>query len=174
MVQKNPQVSAILHAPAALNWLNEIMESSAILSAIIAVIHPELYNTGRGTLNRLRQVPKIQPQDVLNKWTSIFNGVSVISNRTTPLHRDGNSRFHWYDLLATFGRYQNCKLELPGLGVALEYGPGTVVGLSGSMLEHAVTSFEGERVCYAYFMRDNVCEWARVPGGTYMNVKYYE
>ena len=56
----------------------------------------------------------------------------------------------------------------------LEYGPGTVVGLSGMILEHEVSDFEGERVCYAYFMRDSVHEWAKVRPGTWMNTEYYK
>jgi len=65
-------------------------------------------------------------------------------------------------------------LELPGLGITLEYGPGTVVGISGKVVEHAVPSFEGDRVCYAYFMRNNVHEWAKVLGSDWMNKKYYK
>ena len=145
-----------------------------ILSAILGVIHPQLYQAGRETLNRLRQNPEIERQDVLQKWTSVFNGVSVICNRTSPAHRDSESRHHWYDLLATLGPYRNCNLELPGLGLSLEYGPGAVVGLSGMMLEHEVARFDGERACYAYFMKDNIHEWAGVPGGTWMKTDCYE
>jgi hypothetical protein len=65
-------------------------------------------------------------------------------------------------------------LDLPGLGLSLDYGPGTVVGLSGMMLEHEVSGFKGDQVCYAYFMKDNVHEWAKVPGGTWMKTDYYE
>jgi hypothetical protein len=98
----------------------------------------------------------------------------VISGRSTPPHRDGNSRYSWYDLLVTLGEYQNCRLRLPGVGVSFEYGPGTVVGLCGMVLEHEVPDFEGERVCYAYFMRDNVHEWAGVrPPGDWMDRDYY-
>ena len=126
------------------------------------------------TFNWLREHSKIaNPQDVLSQWTSVFNGVSVIFNRLTPAHRDGNTRKQWYDLLVTLGHYRNCNLELPGLGLSLEYGPGTVVGLLGSTLEHEVSHFEGERVCYAYFMRDNVHEWARVPGNSWMTTAHY-
>ena len=80
----------------------------------------------------------------------------------------------WYDLLATLGNYKNCKLELPGLGISLDYRPGTVVGLSGMVLQHQVSSFEGDRLCYAYFMRDNVHEWAGVPGKHWMERKQYQ
>jgi len=74
----------------------------------------------------------------------------------------------------TLGRYRNCNLNLPGAGISLEYGPGTVVGLLGATLEHEVPRFEGERVCYAYFMRDNVHEWAGVSGYTWMATEYYD
>ena len=77
-------------------------------------------------------------------------------------------------MLVTLGSYGNSNFELPGLGITLEYGPGTVVGLLGNVLEHAVPGFEGDRVCYAYFMRDNVHEWADVPGGDWMRTEYYE
>ena len=77
-------------------------------------------------------------------------------------------------MLVTLGSYQNCNLELPGLGISLEYSPGMVVGISGSMLEHAVPSVEGDRVCYMYFMRNNVHEWANVPVSNWMYAKYYE
>lgn len=174
-MQQYPQVSANFSSPAALDWLDSISESNAILSAILAVIHPKLYDAGWQTVKQLRGTPEIDPQGVvLNRWASVFSGVAVISNRTTPPHRDGSSRRHWYDILVTLGRYRNCNLELPGLGTSLEYGPGTVAGILGNVLEHAVPSFEGDRVCYAYFMRNNVHEWANVPASDWMYVKYYE
>jgi hypothetical protein len=173
-VQQYPQVSANFSTPEALNWLGAISESNAIISAILAVIHPKLYDAGWGTIERLRDTPEVGPQEVLSRWSSVFSGVAVISNRCTPPHRDRNSRNNWYDMLVTLGTYRNCNFELPGLGITLEYGPGTVVGLLGSVLEHAVPSFEGDRLCYAYFMRDNVHEWANVPAGDWMSTEYYE
>jgi hypothetical protein len=80
----------------------------------------------------------------------------------------------WYNLLVTLGRYRNCNFELPGLGILLEYGPGTVVGLMGMALEHEVPDFEGDRVCYAYWMRDRMHEWAEVPGDAWMKLSQYK
>jgi hypothetical protein len=173
-VQQNPQVSANFSSPAALDWLDAISESNAISSAILAVIHPNLYDAGWQTTERLRDTPGIDARDILSRWASVFSGVAVISNRSTPPHRDGSSRSHWYDMLVTLGRYRNCNLELPGLGISLEYGPGTVVGILGHVLEHAVPSFEGDRVCYAYFMRNDVHEWAKVPASDWMYTNYYK
>ena len=160
--------------PAALDWLDTISESNAILSAILAVIHPKLYDAGWKTTRCLRETPETCPRDVLIRWASVFSGVAVISNRSTSPHRDGSSRSNWYDILATLGSYRGGTLELLGLGISLEYGPGTVVGVLGKVLEHAVPSFEGDRVCYAYFMRDNVHEWAKVPCSDWMKTKYYK
>lgn len=172
--QSCPQASATFSKPAASNWLDAISESNGILSAILAVIHPQLYDAGWQTTNRLKDTREFHGGDVLDRWASVFSGVAVISNRYSPAHRDGHSRANWYDLLVTLGAYRNCDLNLPGLGVSLEYGPGTVVGIAGSVLEHAVTSFEGDRLCHAYFMRDSVHEWAGTPCRHWMATEYYD
>lgn len=173
MSQLHPNVSANFGEAAALDWLNAVSESNAVLSAILAVIHPTLYDAGRQTTERLSGSPNICPPDILDRWASVFSGVAVISNRSSPSHRDGGSRYNWYDVLVTLGRYQNCGLTLPGLGITLEYGPGTVVGISGMMIEHAVPDVEGDRLCYAYFMRNNVHEWANAPASDWMSTKYF-
>ena len=104
-MQQHPEVSTILRQTNALEWLDHITESNSVLSAILAVIHLALHKSGWETFNRLRQCAEIQPEDVLHRWTSIFNGVAVIVNRTTPAHWDSNTRKQWYDLLVTLGRY---------------------------------------------------------------------
>ncbi|KAH9044158.1 hypothetical protein EDB84DRAFT_1559115 [Lactarius hengduanensis] len=96
-VQKTPQAAAIFQSEAAMNWLEDISESNAILSAILGVIHPHLYNAGRDTFNRLRQTAEIARQDVLQDWTSVFSGTSVIFNGNVRAHRDGQSRHHCSD-----------------------------------------------------------------------------
>ncbi len=174
MSQELLQASVNLRSPVALDWLDAISESNGILSAILAVIHPKLYDAGWQTINHLGDTPEFGDQDILDQWASVFSGVGVISNRYTPPHRDTNSRANWYDILATLGRYESCDLKLPGLGISLEYGPGTVVGIAGKVLEHAVPSFKGDRVCYAYFMRDNVHEWAKIPCRDWMHTGYYK
>src|SRR6266702_8286110 len=50
-VQPHPQVGASLKKPDVLDWLDCITQSNSILSAILAVIHPELYNASQDTFN---------------------------------------------------------------------------------------------------------------------------
>jgi len=122
-VATTPAVSANFREPAALDWLDCISESNAVLSAILAIIHPKLHDAGQLTAKRLRDTPGIHPQDVLCRWVSVFNGVSVISNRSTPSHQDGSSRNNWFDILAALCSYQGCNLELPGLGFLWSTAP---------------------------------------------------
>jgi hypothetical protein len=155
-VQKYPQASVNFGLEDALAWLATISESNAIMSAILAVIHPKLYDAGWETINCLMKTPEVCPQNVLSQWASVFSSISIISNYMTPLHWDNGSRAHWYDVLVALESYQNYNLELLGLSISLEYSSGTVVGLLGMVLEHGVPMVEGDRVCYAYFMKDNV------------------
>jgi hypothetical protein len=56
----------------------------------------------------------------------------------------------------TVGPYQNIFFELPVVGIRLVYNSGTVIGLSGRVLRHGVMEADGERICTAYYMRENV------------------
>ncbi|KAH9069435.1 hypothetical protein EDB83DRAFT_2518599 [Lactarius deliciosus] len=67
-----PQASINFKSPAAMSWLEEFSESNAILSAILGVIHPQLYKAGQDTFSRLWQAAKIDQQDVLRDWTFRF------------------------------------------------------------------------------------------------------
>jgi hypothetical protein len=135
-------------------WLTAMGESSVILSAIVQVIHPELYTMGRKAIDIMLTMHDLQ--DVSALWISIFNGVQVISNRQSPFHRDNQSSVEWYDLLATIGPYKLAIFELPGVGLRFRYNSGTIIGLSGRLLRHRVSNADGDRICLAYYMRENV------------------
>ena len=60
------------------------------------------------------------------------------------------------DLLATFGRYTQGRLEVPLLGARFVYNPSTALLFPGYLLEHGASSAEGERICMASFIRPNV------------------
>ena len=116
-MQQCPCVSASFSSAAALDWLYAISESNTILSAVLAVIHPNLYEASWNTINHLRHISETGSRDVLSRWASVFSSVAVISNRDTPPHRDGSSRVNWYDILVTL--YQENVISLEnGLEIA--------------------------------------------------------
>lgn len=142
-----------------------------MLSAMLKIMHPELYHAGREAMQALAGVTKTP--EVLVQWASVFNAVQIIANRETPLHRDSKSRAPWYDLLASIGSYSNCIMEFPGIGVSINYLPGTVVAFSGKVLRHGVGACTGERICYAYFMRDSVHRSLTVKAPHWMECSHY-
>lgn len=94
--------------------------------------------------------------DLINIWTSIFNGCQVMSNRETPVHRDNNSASPWYDLLCSVGPYHTADMELTNIGLTFQYNTGVIVALCGHIVRHGVSSTHGDRMCLAYYMRENV------------------
>ncbi|KAF8267260.1 hypothetical protein EI94DRAFT_1701155 [Lactarius quietus] len=136
---KPPRASTNFRNADAIHWLESISETNSILSTILAVIHPALYLAGQSALGIIRERAEIRGQDqqVLSKWTSSFSGISVIANRITLPHHDTQSRHNW--------KLPRLQSAAAGLGISLDYGPGTVVGLSGMMLEHQVPKFKGDR-----------------------------
>ena len=158
-----------------MDFLADVAESTAILGGVVSVIHPDLYEAGMIALRWLWNNPDLVDsplllKEVLGLWSVLFSGVSIISNRSTPLHRDCNSRKEWMDLLVTLGKYQRGIMTLPGLGVELLYNPGTVVGIAGRVLQHGVEC-DGERACLAYYMRDKVHERLGVRAPSWFNLQ---
>lgn len=139
----------------------EMMNSSMLLSAMLSVMHPEQYEMGRACMKLLPA--HCTDIDALDMWYSLFNGVQVISNRDTPIHRDNGTECPWLDMLATIGPYKNAMFHLPGIGVNLSYFSGTVIGLCGRLLRHGVSNVDGERICIAYYMRSNVQRRVETP-----------
>lgn len=94
--------------------------------------------------------------DLLEFWSSPFHCMQLIINRETLNHRDTSGWTFGYDLLATFGDYNNGVLSLPTIGINCEYNPGTVTALMGKLIVHGVAPVNGERFCFAQFVRPGV------------------
>jgi len=66
-------------------------------------------------------------------------------------------------MLVSVGNYDDCALHIPSLGIQVLYNPGTVVAFSGQLFRHGVNEVDRARCCLAYYMRDNIHHWLRVP-----------
>lgn len=133
-------------------------EGEEYLNIILLLIHPGLHRVGTSVLEQLRT--SSDTKDIADLWTSVYTGIAIISNRKTKSHVDTNGRPEWYDLLLNVGSVAGLsRLEFEDVGLRLAYGPGTVVGGCGQIFSHKVDGWgEGDRVCYAHFMRDKVRE----------------
>ena len=86
------------------------------MSAALAITHPEQYAVTRECLVRLaEQHPDLE--DILQIWPFAFNALAVVSNRSTPRHRDRHSGDEDdYDGMCTVGGDDQVVIEFPGLG----------------------------------------------------------
>jgi hypothetical protein len=137
-----------------------MVESSALIGGILSIVHPKLYEAGKEAIVYLDEHPDMadRPErlrQLLQLWSAPFHGLSVISNRVTPVHRDSNGGKKWMDILVALGDYTEGFLELPGVGIRFEYLPGTVVAISGRVIAHSAEC-DGDRACIAYYMREKV------------------
>jgi len=110
---------------------------------------------------------------ILQLWYCPFSAVSVISNRSTLLHRDTGGRPQWLDFLIVIGDYQHGRFEVPGLGLTFKYNPGTALAFSGKIFRHGAHC-DGDRACIAFYMRDNVLERLGLPVGSWLNGSQYD
>jgi hypothetical protein len=174
------EVSAALKTPNPKSgymkrYLEDMSDLFIFLGAITRTIHPEQFYASLNGLRHLSDNLELtrdssQTQEILDIWPSPYNGMQIICNRQTPLHRDIQGRIPWYDLLLTVGNYDNGRMDLPGIGMRLVYNPGTLVGLCGKLLVHGVSPVKGDRICFAQFMRDNVMTQVGVNDAGYSTV----
>jgi hypothetical protein len=149
------------------------MTTSAIVGGILSIIHPELYLAGIRSLKVLNaEAGSIFKGEglsaVLKIWSSPFTAITAISNRDTPYHRDNGSAHEWFDILVALGDYQNGRIELPGLGMRFKYDAGTVVALTGRVLQHGANC-PGDRACIVYHMKENVLEELGIEKPSWVN-----
>ncbi|EIW80682.1 hypothetical protein CONPUDRAFT_57153, partial [Coniophora puteana RWD-64-598 SS2] len=135
-------------------WALDSQETFALLSGVLAVIHPSQFHQGVACMRALEH--ESAHPELITDWACVFNALSILVNREAIFHRDGGGYYEWYDLLASIGRYCGGQLSFPGLGIDLDYRPGSVVPFCGNALRHGAPPSMGDRVCLAFYMRKSV------------------
>lgn len=149
----NLRHAVYLGGPECIRISNEV---ERFMNLTLSLIHPALFQSGLYMLKMLRNLE--DTKEVCRKWQSVYTGMSIISNRRTPGHRDTKGRPEWYDTLVNYSEIgTNPRLLMEDLGMDLDYSSGTIVGLCGTVFKHEVRSWGvGDRVCLAHFMRESV------------------
>ncbi|KAH9829624.1 uncharacterized protein C8Q71DRAFT_863011 [Rhodofomes roseus] len=107
-----------------LHFLNEMVETNALMVAILSVIHPEQFQIG------------------------------VINNRVSPLHTDPGAPYPAFNVIASIGNYTSGHIIFPTLLVDFQQLPGSVLAFCVHMLPHLVEKFIGDCISFAWFMKD--------------------
>ncbi|EGO04451.1 hypothetical protein SERLA73DRAFT_37144, partial [Serpula lacrymans var. lacrymans S7.3] len=129
-------------------WLQSFVETGALMSAILRVAHLVLYELAWEALVQVED--HMDDVTVLKAGSSVYNVLSIISNRETPVHQDCLSKVEWYDMLASIRDYNEAILELIGAGFCFKFDSGTIAAFSGKLLNHGVLSCSGEKICFTY------------------------
>ncbi|EGO23131.1 hypothetical protein SERLADRAFT_409559 [Serpula lacrymans var. lacrymans S7.9] len=101
-------------------WLQSSVETGALMSAILRVAHPALYELAWEVPGQFED--HMDDVMVLKAWSLVFNALSIISNQEMPVHGDCLSKAEWYNMLASVGDYDEAILEPTGWEVAESWG----------------------------------------------------
>ncbi|KAG1815385.1 hypothetical protein EV424DRAFT_1348492 [Suillus variegatus] len=149
-------------------WFQQGHEAGSDEMVILAVILTNPKECVRSGVSKdLPQMP-----EALQYWASVFNTLSIISNRESPNHQDHMSIAECFDILTTVGNYSNARMTMPSLQLEFKYNSGCMIAFSGRIVRHGVYDVEGDRIAWAWYMRDSVhiytgvpsCGWASVDG----------
>lgn len=155
------------------DWITQSDKVERFINLTLRLINPGLFESGLRILQKLRKLETTR--DIASQWQSVYTGISVISNRTTPAHRDTKGKPEWFDTLTSYADPSaRPRLLIKDVGLDLEYNSGTVVAFCGSIFEHEVESWgDGDRVCSARFMREAVMERMNVAPAGWVNRSIY-
>ena len=151
-------VSTDICTSEAGRFLQITKELEETCNTITVAIAPELYISAEAAILLLKQGVGLDSiLNCVNNWMSVWSGLSLIVNRTTLAHRDQGAAASAYDLLVVGGTHTKCTLDVPDLGARFSYLPGTIVAISGKVLQHKVDGWDGrDQICAAHFIKDAV------------------
>jgi len=165
------KISADLKKGVLSEWLQKCSLPFALIGGILSVVQPELFDSGQEAFRRLAADPNScdDPQrlkEILTTWYAPFSALAVISNRSTPLHRDVGGRAEWLDFMLALGNYDNGRFAVPAFGYTFKYNPGTLIALSGKIFRHGAEC-PGDRACIVFYMRDNILNRLGICAGSW-------
>jgi hypothetical protein len=146
-------VSSAIKSEEACTFLQMTTSVDLLCKAITTLTSPQLYDLGILAIQEFHEGRHHYKLNV-NLWTSVWTRFSMIVNRITPFHKDGGGAPTDYDLLVSSGTHKGCVLNIPDIGLTVNYLPGTAVLFIERILRHGVVEWEdGERICQACFCK---------------------
>ena len=134
-------------------WLQFIEPVEQLLNAVLQVVHPQLWSASCSAMSSLLDDPPIE----VPCWPTVYSGMDVIANRSTPGHFDRGGAHIFYDHLVNFGQDHDARFCVDDLEGQFVYRPGTSILLTGKLFKHSVPPWAGgERIVIAHYSKDAV------------------
>ena len=146
-------------------------EIHGLIAGIFRIMHPELYHSACDAMAKIRRSGKFT--DIVDRWGSPFNALTLIVNRHCGPHRDTKSSKTYLDLLASFGDFDTVRFKLNSINAEVNIKSGGVVGICGHVLRHEALRCAGNRICCAWYMRESVHASMEVQPVGWMNQQIY-
>ena len=151
--------------------MKSMRDASALITEILRITHLELFHTACEAMENIWKDSRLT--DLINQWGNPFNALSIIAHRRCPSHRDTKSRVPYYDILTSIGDFEHVALNLTSLGVEITLRPGGVVVMCGHIVSHEAKECDGDRVCYAWYMRGSVHAHMEARPASWMTQEVY-
>ncbi|KAG1770774.1 hypothetical protein EV702DRAFT_977842, partial [Suillus placidus] len=174
--QQGHKVSTSLKGASSEKILKAIARPGAIARVALRVMHPEQYWAGLRAFSSLgekaesKELPKMS--ETLQYLALVFNSLSMICNQQTLNHQDHLLNPECFNILTMVGNYSNAQMSMPSLQLEFRYNPGCMIGFSRRIVRHGVHAVEGDQIAWAWYMRDSVHIYARVPWCGWVRVDY--
>jgi hypothetical protein len=163
----SPEVSATLKGGHGTQLVISMNLSAILASAALRVMHPALYFAGVDTLLKLgrwaRDSGLEDMCDCILHWASVFNVASIMCNRRSPPHRDPKCRPEAFDIMTSIGVYHPTVMNIQNFGIKLIYDSCVMVAFSCRLAVHGMHVESGDRIVWAWFMRDSVHNFVATP-----------
>ena len=163
----DPEVSATLKGDHGSHLVKSMNRSAILISAALRVMHADLYFAGLETLLKLgawaHDAGLHDIYDRIVHWASVFNVASIMCNRRSPPHRDPKCRPEAFDIMTSIGAYLPAIMNLKNFGIKLTYDSCVMVGFSCRLVVHEMYVESGDRIVWAWFMRDSLHNFVATP-----------
>ena len=77
--------SPALNKVCGAKWMTDFQIAGALISGILRIAHPDQYRMGYQTLQHLAEISQVA--STVQKWPTVFHAVTLICNRSSPLHK---------------------------------------------------------------------------------------
>lgn len=151
--------------------MTEFQIAGALISGILRITHPDQYRMGYQTLRHLAEIPQVA--STLRRWPTVFHAITLICNRSSPLHRELKGNLSFFDLLVSVGDYRYAPLQLGPVGLQLPNTAGSIAAFSGKGFLHGAAMPDGPRVCHSFYMRKDLQEFTGVMPCQFMTQDMY-
>ena len=136
------------NAPDFIEGMADHME---LVDAIFSVIHNRLHAVADTVMEKIKA--RFSEYPAVQRWNSVFTGMSIITNRLTKEHVDSKAG-KFYDILTSAGLHDTAHLDTSKLGYTFRYPPGTIIAICASSIKHGVRIWKGfDRICLVHFIR---------------------